>query len=827
MDRRGENPSSVRRPARRTKELPDFPQSYQPPYTAPVRLSLQLLKDHVTLREEDPHALAERITRAVAEVDEVEVSGALLKDCCVGEILTVERHPNADRLRVCDVRTDRGVKRVVCGGSNLVPGMTVAFAHVGARVRWHGGDLMTLEPASIRGQFSEGMICAAEELDLQELYPPRPEDGERPIVDLRLPQQAVGLPLDHALNQDDVIFHIDNHAITHRADLFSHVGFARELTALGLAEWKDRKDPRPVFPAVAVVSPLVIDCPELVPRYAACTLEIQSLGQTPDWMVRKLAGAGFRSVNLPVDITNYVMAELGTPLHAFDADDFRGAVRLRTAKAGEQVRTLDGQDRALPEGAMVLSDDDGIFDLLGIMGGQRTSTTEKTRRIYLHAPCVDPLSVRRAMIHTGLRTEAGTIYEKGVPRAMVEPGLRRAVRLFLELVPGAKITSALDTRGEDGVPPVVDLPMARVARLLGTDIPKESCISILESLGCTVRPAGDRLQVTAAAWRADLRTATDLSEEIGRISGYDAIPARMPAAELRLPQHERRMHRVRDALKEQGFTEILPLSLTGEDALRMAWMDPADAIAIENPITEDTRFLQTSTLPGLLQHAARNILTAGPVLRTFRWSHVFRKTGNGHAEGSELALLHADFRSKRPLAASPVLALTQTLRRTLQALNLNIEISRLTDVPPYAHPGRSAQVSIGGTVIGMVCQLHPHIQAAADLPGTVAVCLIDLHRILALPAADRATLPLPAFPSVTYDETISLTHAQAAADIISNLLGADPLLTDLAVTDLYDGTELPPGTYRLTLRFTYRASDRTLTEEEAKAAHSAVMHNVP
>lgn len=787
-----------------------------------MKLSLQLLQDFITLREEDPNALSEQITRAVAEVDEVEILGELLNNCCVGEIITVERHPNADKLRLCDVKTDRGVKRVVCGGTNLVPGMTVAFAHVGAKVR-HGKEIVTLESATIRGQASDGMLCAAEELDLAEQFPPKPGEGDRPIIDLRLSPSTAGKPLAEALGLGDVVFHIDNHAITHRADLFSHQGFARELVTLGLAEWKERKEPQLTFSRDALPFQVELKCPSLVPRYAGCLIVINELGKTPDWMVQRLASVGFRSVSLPVDITNLVAAELGVPLHAFDADDLQGNLQIRQSTQGEHLKTLDNIERELPEGALILSDDAGVFDLLGIMGGLRTSTTQNTRRIFLHCASLDPMTVRRAIIATGHRTDAATVYEKGVPRSMVEPALKRATQLFLELVPGAKIASALISTGEDGTTPTIELPLERVTRLLGVEVPTEQSKKILEDLGCTVKADADALTVTPATWRGDLKTPIDLIEEIGRIYGYNRIEARMPTAELRLPSHERRIHRIRDTLKNTRFTEILPLSLTGEEAIRMAHMNPAEAIAIDNPITEDLKLLQTSTLPGLLQHAARNVLQTHETLRTFRWSHVFRKTNEGHSEDAELALLHAQFSGKPQLRSSPALSLAQAVRDVLKTLNTTASITRLQNVPAYAHPGQAAAIKVGDQTLGIVCTLHPEVQAAFDLPGTVAVAILDLNRVLTLPSKDRSPTPLPAFPAITYDETISLTHEQDAATVITGLLGADPLLADVEVTDLYDGAELPAGTYRMTLRFTYRTGDRTLAEEEAKTAHSAVM----
>jgi phenylalanyl-tRNA synthetase beta chain len=324
------------------------------------------------------------------------MQGSLLNKCCVGKVLRIEKHPNADRLSVCDVQTDNGVKKVVCGGTNLRTGMRVAFAHTGATVRWHGTDMVTLEKTKIRGVESEGMICAAEELDLASRFPSKPEDGERAIIDMGDSDEGVGVSLAEYLRLGDTVLHIDNHAITHRADLFSHYGFAREFVALGLGKWKKTKVESGKlkveskkktstfnsqlstfnFPKKDLPFQCLVDDKTLVPRYTACLLEIDNIGETPDWMKKKLEATGWRSINLPIDITNYVATELGMPLHSFDADDIQGDMHIRGAKQGEKIVTLDTVDRVLPEGAIVMNDDIGIFDLFGItrMPTSRTQT---------------------------------------------------------------------------------------------------------------------------------------------------------------------------------------------------------------------------------------------------------------------------------------------------------------------------------------------------------------------------------------------------------------------------------------------------------------------
>ena len=574
-----------------------------------MRISLDWLKDFADFLEKDPRAIAERLTSSVAEVEEIEALDAHLTGCCVGKVLSISRHPNADKLHLCDVRTDRGVKRVVCGGTNLREGMRVAFAHAGARVKTEKGELLELTKAKIRGEESDGMICASVELDLASRFPPRPDQGARPVIDLGEGNEGVGKPLAAHLGMDDTVFHVDNHAITHRADLFSHKGFARECVALGLARWKKRKPERePTFPRTPLPFTFKLDAQKAVPRYLGCALAIEGLGRTPDWMVRRLEAVGMRSVSLPVDITNYVTVETGAPLHSFDSGDFRGAVHFRTAREGETIVTLDHVSRTLNGGALVLSDDEGIFDLMGIMGGLRSSTKGGTRAVYLHAASVDPVAIRRTIIATGHRTDAATIYEKGVPPVVAEEGFFRALALFLELVPGARITSRLASWGKNGRGKPIMLPMDRVRSMLGVEIGGREMRKILSGLEFetkarreALRPF-DRAQDRQGSGQAgggkqeamevipplhrlgDITGEHDLIEEIARIYGYDRIEPRLPDAPMRLPARDRRMHVMRESLRENGGIETVPLSFVSPDLLSRARMDGTDVLRVSNPL---------------------------------------------------------------------------------------------------------------------------------------------------------------------------------------------------------------------------------------------------
>lgn len=816
-----------------------------------MKISLNWLQDFVTLTVTDPAEIGKRVTAGVAEVDDVEVQGALLRNCCVGKILSVEKHPNADRLSMCSVQTDTGKKMIVCGGINLRVGMRVAVANPGARVRWHGSEMVTLEKTKIRGVESDGMICTAAELDLSKRFP---QKDEKEVIDMGDSGEGVGESLQEYLGADDVVLHIDNHAITHRADLFSHIGFAREFVALGLATWKikDKREKRKdmKFPKTSHPMKCIVDRKDLVPRYCSCLLKIDGLGETPTWMRKRLEATGWRCVSLPVDITNYVAMETGMPLHSFDADDIRGDFHMRGANEGEKITTLDSVERVLPEGAIVLSDDDGIFDLLGIMGGLRSSTKESTKNIYLHAAIADPASIRKAIIATGHRTDASTVYEKGIPRASASLGLLRAIELFTELVPGCTIASKLEEWGDEGKPKSIELSLERVSSMLGVTIPEKKIVNILEDLEFVVEKRKDKREkrkvsadtavgaafaVTPPLHRlGDIRGAHDLIEEIGRVYGYNIIPTTLPSASIEPPKLDQRTNRLRDSLEASGFIELVPISLIGESLLKKSGLDPSVAVEIRNPIGEELKLLQTSTLPGLLEHAQRNLLNVDATLRTFHLARVFQKHQPEHLElGMFLASVKEPSKHDA-LLGNPLLRLRADLQDALKSLGYELDIAVAGSCPSSAHPGRYAELLIRAlpqnvtaatashpfTPVGRIFEIHPSIAVQFDLPPRAAAIILDLSAVLAITPSVTVAAPVPQFPSISYDVTITGRRlTEQTGELLRSLRGSHEYLESVAVKDIYSEGD----SYNLTLTFTYRSPERTLTEQEVKPVHEKIV----
>ncbi|MBI3336811.1 phenylalanine--tRNA ligase subunit beta [Candidatus Peregrinibacteria bacterium] len=785
-----------------------------------MKISLRWLSDRILWNKgcdpwKNPDAasrIADRLTQSTAEVEHIEESGALLKNVCVGQILTIKKHPNADKLSLCQVKTDKGIKKIVCGGTNLREGMYSACAHIGARVRWHGEELMTLTKTSIRGEESEGMLCTAEELDLQEQFP---ESTGRNILDLDGRKPTIGQSLKELLGLDDIVFHIDNHAITHRPDLFSHIGFARECVALGLAQWrKTTKKPPLKFPKSPAPFRLFVQEKNLMPRYCACVIEIDNLGLTPDWMKRRLEAVGWRPVNLPVDITNFVASEIGVPLHSFDLDDLDGDIHMRKSQKDERIITLDKKEFLLPEGALVLEDRIGIFDLLGIMGGLRSSTKDSTRRIYLHAASLDPVSIRRTVISTGHRTDAATVYEKGVPHITTEIGFFRAVELFLKLVPGARLTSRLEGIGNNGHSKPIKLSHMQLQHVLGFSITPKEIIRIFTDLGFDIKKKSKNYIVNPPLWRLrDCSIPHDLMEEIARIHGYHRIAHTIPESSILPPHRDHRKTNVRLTLRECGFTEIVPSPFVSSAVLQKCRLDPRDALFIENPFGSDTSLLQPNTIPSLLVHAEKNVLHAEDALRTFTIAHVFHKDGTEH---EELGLLYIPKKESR-LADHPLLAVSSVVSHLLTKIGYPSEVHPAPP-SPMAHSARSGSIHVGGIPIGIISQLHPAICSAFDLPSLSTSGQIDLTNLSGLLPVTPFSSSLPEFPAIVYDITIPWNHQKSSSTLLKRLTSASPLLEQVNVHDLF-AQNPNDASYNLTIRCTYRSPERTLTECEVQREH--------
>lgn len=781
-----------------------------------MQISLEWLSEFLTWSETSPYTIAQRLTECTAEVEKVESQGALLGHCVVGRVVDLERHPRADRLSLCEVETERGRKRVVCGGINLRTGMLVAFAHVGAKVRWHGQESpVQLTRAMIRGEASEGMICAAEELDLLKEFP---EAVGTQIIDLTERGYRVGQPLQEALELSDIIFHMPNTAITHRPDLFSHIGIARECVALGLGEWK--REPHassPEFPDTPLSVELIVEERALVPGYAACTIHIDSPGVAPAWMRRRLRALGWRTLSLPIDITNYVMLETGIPQHGFEVRDFRGStVEIRSARDGESIVTLDGIERPLQKGAVVMSDAVGIFDLLGIMGGKRTSQTPETREILLQSVAVSVSAVRRTIQFTDFRTEGATIHEKGTPAALCAPALYRTLELFLSLCPGARITSSLVAWGGERPSPSLSLDLHRTRRVLGEPFEEMEVSRVFQALGFEVRGGkGENLLVRPPLHRlGDVHEEADLVEELARVRGFNRGPLRLPVATVSPPARDHRLSRLRHSLAQRGFCEVVSLIFMGETLLRKAGGSAGHLVQIENPLGRELSSLRLSLLPQLLILAARTWRQSHVPIHLFEVGRVFLDD----VERCHLSLLSVEPAPPSP-RTHPAASLRSLLSEVATLLSLPSPLLHLLPSPVACPLGERWEIRHAGVECGELLHLQEPASARWGVPQGSAALTLDWDALRQWNSSPQHYVPPPVYPTVTYDITIPSPAGVSAAQLLERAGQASPLLRDVYLLDVFRGEQGETWTFRCT----YGVSDRTLREEEAKAAHGAVV----
>ncbi len=782
-----------------------------------MKISLNWLEDFISVTEKDHEKIKEVVTANIAEVETMERQGEHLDNVVVGKIIELKKHPNADALRLVAVNDGTENFKVVCGGSNLREGMLVAFAKIGAVVRWHGTEVVKLEKAKIRGEESFGMICSSEEIGLEEMFPRK---SEKEIVDFTSLDLRVGAPLAEALRLKDTVLHVDNHAITNRADLFSHRGFAREFVANNLGKWKKAKAFK--MPVNNSPCPVTIDIKdkEVCSRYAAVYITGIEIADSPDWMKKRLSACGVRPICNIVDVTNYVMLELGMPLHAFDLDQVKGKKwTMRKSKKGEKVVTLDEKEHELFDDVIILDDGNEIFDLCGIMGGFTSGVKPTTNKILLHSPVYNSTLVRRAMRGLGHVSDAGIIYEKGVDNELAKEGLLRAIQLILEICPSAKVGSkVIEIQNVKTEKREMKLRDSHIERLVGVAIKPAQVTKILKDLGFKVLKQKGGFKVGVPSWRlGDVTREADLVEEIARIYGYDNIPMTTPNTEISPIATDRRKDlekRIKNQLTSFGFDEIYTYAFLGPEILAKCGMKAdAETIEVLNPISSDMSLMRQSLLPRVLENIAENLRYQDKI-RLFELNPTYHKTGeNRHDERSTVLIATAgeDFRN---------------LQGVIENLGCKVSVSKPD--APYRHPGRMGELIVRGQKVGYIYEVHPQILKNFDIKTRVTVVELELEPIHSMNLERWPSYQeLPKYPSVKLDISLLIPKKNLAADYFKAIENADKnLIRSVELVDEYAGDKIAPDKRSLTYSITYQAVDRTLTEQEVNTIHQQVINKL-
>ncbi|TVS12369.1 MAG: phenylalanine--tRNA ligase subunit beta [Wenzhouxiangella sp.] len=758
--------------------------------------------------------VAERFTLAGLEVDECLPVAPALDGVVVGEITEVQPHPNADRLRVCRVAGDVDQRIIVCGAPNARVGLKAPLATLGTVLP--GG--LKIKPARLRGVASEGMLCSEPELGL----------GDDAGGLMELPAEApVGKPLADYLGLNDHILDID--LTPNRADCLSVRGLARELAALTGSELSE--------PAFEPVDPVIDEAPEIellapadCPRYIGRVIRgVDVNAATPLWMVETLRRCGMRSLGPIVDVTNYVLLELGQPMHAFDLDRLSGGIRVRRAEPGERMILLDERDVALDPDMLLICDQQRPLAIGGVIGGLDSGVGENTTDILLESAWFNPASIVGRARRLGLATESAHRFERGVDPQLQRMAMERATALILDIAGGrpGPTTERADP-AHLPKPVAVVLRPDRVNRLLGTSLGKAQIEAILTSLGMSITAKDDALLVAPPSARRDLAIEVDLIEEVARLVGYDQLPVRRPRGRLRLlagSESEIPEVRMRRQLAARGFQEIITWSFVSQDELaRVGQQDGAQVLA--NPLSRDMAVLRTSLLPGLLRTAGANFRRGQHDFRLFELGACFRNDEDGFNEPARLSLLMTG-RMHSEHASGP--------GRMVDFFDLKGEIEHLLALngvsgkpgfrpctESWLHPGQAASVSLDGESIGSFGQLHPELIKQLDWPKTAFVAELDAERIrtAALPVHRSGSR----FPAVRRDLALVVQQEVAAADLLDAIseIGGERV-EKCIVFDEYRGPGIDKECKSLAIGLIIRDLSRTLRDDEVDALIARVV----
>ncbi|ROS01102.1 phenylalanyl-tRNA synthetase beta subunit [Sinobacterium caligoides] len=783
-----------------------------------MKFSEQWLREWVNPAIETQE-LCDQLTMAGLEIDGFEPAAADFSGVVVGEITACEQHPDADKLRVCQVSDGEASFQVVCGAPNARVGIKIPFAKVKAVLP---GDFK-IKKAKLRGVESFGMLCSDDELGLAETRSPGIYE---------LPANApTGADLREYLDLDDNIIEVD--LTPNRGDCFSIMGVAREVGVIN---------------QVAVTAPVIDDVVETImdtvevelsaiedcPRYVGRVIKGVDLSQSsPLWMQEKLRRAGIRSIDPVVDVTNYVLMELGQPMHAFDLNKLTGDIDVRLSEAGEKITLLDDSEVDLKTGSLVIADAAGPQAIAGIMGGKATAVTSETTDIFLESAFFDNVKIAGRARSYGLHTESSLRFERGVDATGQARAIERATALLLDIV-GGQPGPVSEICSEDTLPAVATIVLrkARIAQLLGLEMPDEQIVEIFNRLGFEIETIAEGWKLVAPSYRFDMEIEADLLEEVARIYGYNRLPVHTPAVALPLqpkPEQKLSVSGIRNLLVDHGYQEAITYSFVEPGLL--AKIDPAaQPVKLTNPISADMSVMRTTLWPGLLSTAVHNLNRQQPRVRLFEVGQCFvPQADGGLRQDRSLGGLLTGNREPEAWHADASKADFFDLKGDLEAvlsLGDRLDDFEFVRAEHHAlHPGQTAAIMLGGKQIGLIGALHPTLAKDLGIDQALYLFEIELEAILA------AKLPsfkeLSKFPEVRRDLAIIIDQGVASNAILAEMRqAAGENLVDLTLFDVYQGKGIEPHQKSLAIGLTFQHASRTLNDDDINVVIEQVVNTL-
>ncbi|GAB2799899.1 phenylalanine--tRNA ligase subunit beta [Halomonas shantousis] len=763
-------------------------------------------------------ALADQITMAGLEVDSIEPVAGLFSGVVVAEVLAKQPHPDADKLNVCQVDDGSGeTVQVVCGAPNVSVGQKVPFARVGAVLP----EDFKIKRAKLRGVESRGMICSASELGL--------EEGKSEGILILPPQAPSGEDFRHWMALDDHAIEVD--LTPNRGDCLSLKGLAREVGVLNRLPLKNAGTA--AVPAEHEVNfPVRVEAPDQCPRYVGRVIRgVDPQAQTPIWMVERLRRSGVRSIDPIVDVTNYVMLELGQPMHAFDLACLEGAVIVRPARPGEQLTLLDGQKVALHEDTLVIADERGPLAIAGVMGGENSGVSAKARDIFLESAFFTPLAVAGQARRYGLHTDASHRFERGVDPALTLDAIERATGLLMEIVGGSP-GPLIEVASPDHLPHErrVRLRASRLEQALGLSLPDTEVVEILQRLGMYVEVESEvAWRVTVPSWRFDIAIEEDLIEELARIYGYNRLPVRRPKASLSLRadgEIQQPLARLRRHMVARGYQEAISYSFVAPDLHKLLSPD-AISPTLANPISSDMSMMRASLFPGLVKALMHNLNRQQTRVRLFETGLVFRGDLDHLEQEPMIGGLICGSRDPEGWSARRDKVDFFDLKGDVESL---LALSGASDQwrfspeqHPALHPGQTARLMHRDAPVGWLGALHPGVRAELGIKVEVFVFEVSLAAVSEgeLPRF----LPLSRYPEVRRDLALVLREEVPVQAVLDAVRGeAGDWLTDLRLFDVYQGTGVPEGYKSLAMGLTWQHPSRTLNDEEINQLIEAIVN---
>lgn len=760
-----------------------------------MKFSYNWIRELVDGLETAPETLERLITMKTAECEGVERTGALLEKACAARVESVEPIPNSHNVKAVVDAGRYGMRTVVCGAPNCRPGVVTAYAPIGKKV--------------IQGVESDGMLASAAELGIN-----KDHSG---IIEL---ESQVGAPLAGCL--PDAAIEIDNKSITHRPDLWGHLGMAREVAAITATRLKDpvKMDLLPSgSPAIAVE----IENLDLCPRYSALVFEDVTVGPAPEWLQCRLTAIGLNPINNIVDMTNFVMAELAQPMHAFDAGLIRGGtIFVRPAKPGERFVALNNEEYTLDPSNLVIADAGGAIALAGVIGGLESSITAKTKRVILESANFQAASIRKTSAAVKLRTDASIRFEKAQDPANTVRGIARAIELLRDISPGIRTAGGVaDCKREMPPAPVIDLPLDWLARKLGRPLAPAEVRDILERLEFGVAESRPGVfAVTVPSWRAtkDISMKDDLVEEVGRMVGYASIEPRAPLVPAQAPaaNPERAFqHEARDVFVDLGFTEVYNYSFVGEEAARAFGFLPDAHVRVTNPIASDQTLLRASLLPNVWRNVVENAKHRDS-FRLFEIGLEIHKRYEGLPD--EVPHLVAAIYSRSGDGAAGLFE----IKRAAECLMPGAEAVP-AEAAPYEHPARTAEVRWKRKRAGRIFELHPSLVET----GRAAILDLDLRVVRSLFGSEFHYEPIRRYPSSGFDLSVIAGEREYAGKLESGIASfGGPLLEKVEFVRQYAGPPLEPGQKSVSFRVTVGSAERTLSSDEVMAVRAQIIEGM-